>query len=525
MSGSVFREALGDTTEQYDVLVAHLSVIRDVVHLAHTAGSFDELCAALAAHVVSGLGYERVSVVAARDRGERRVLASASQSQRLGGQTLPAPTILDALAHDVVAARRLLRWSDEGVGARRPVPAGLDGSVVGWPLVVGGECVGAVLCEELVTTPWNLARQRALELVGEIIDQIVTLADVRLSMTTIQRRLEHELGSSRSLLTDQQETLRAQSDRISGLATALVTSNQAKNHFLGLMSHELRTPLSVILGFTSILHDGLAGDVNAEQQDHLQRVLCNGRRLNQLIDDMLFFVDAETTEIAPQSVRVDLAALVRDVAASLPDMARPDAPALTVALAPEAAILSTDQALLRRVLFHVLGNAFKFTERGHVRIEAARVADASATEIRITDTGIGVGGEQLRRIFDLFQQGDDTHARRREGIGLGLNLVQVCLVLLRGRCRLTSLPEGGTRVELWIPDRGAARPGVNGTSGASESLAAATDIALSEAALVGIAADGAKVIALARGVLAGDARSRDARPTAATAPPPTPKRA
>ena len=152
--------------------------------------------------------------------------------------------MLDALAHDVVAARRLLRWSDDGVGTRRPVPTGLDGGVVGWPLVVGGDCVGAVLCEELVTTPWNLARQRALELVGEIIDQIVTVADLRLSMTAIQRRLEQELGTSRSLLSDQQETLRAQSDRISGLASALVTANQAKNHFLGLMSHELRTPLS-----------------------------------------------------------------------------------------------------------------------------------------------------------------------------------------------------------------------------------------------------------------------------------------
>ena len=523
MSGSVFREALGDTTEQYDVLVAHLSVIRDVVQLAHTAGSFDELCAALAARIVAGLGYERVSVVAARDRGERKVLASASQGQRLGGAPAPAPApaMLDALAHDVVAARRLLRWSDEGVGARRPVPTGLDGSVVGWPLVVGGDCVGAVLCEELVTTPWNLARQRALELVGEIIDQIVTVADLRLSMTAIQRRLERELGTSRSLLSDQQETLRAQSDRISGLASALVTSNQAKNHFLGLMSHELRTPLSVILGFTSILHDGLAGDVNAEQQDHLQRVLCNGRRLNQLIDDMLFFVDAETTAITPQWVRVDLTALVRDVVASRPETTRPDAPALMVAIAPEAATLCTDQALLRRVLFHLLGNAFKFTERGTVRVEATRVAGGSATEIRITDTGIGVGGEQQRRIFDLFQQGDDTHARKREGIGLGLNLVQVCLVLLRGRCRLVSMPERGTRVEVWIPDRGVARVGVNGGR-ARETLAVAADVALSEAALVGVAYDGAEVIALARDALDGAAH-----PIEAAAPPASgaPKRA
>lgn len=511
MSGSLYREALGDTSEQYDVLLTHLSVIRDLVQLAHSARSFEELCAALASRVVASLGYERVSVLVARGDGEPTIVGCASQDRRAGGSASDTPPILRTLAHDIRRERRLLRWGDEGVGARRPLPAGREGSIVGWPLVVGGDCVGAVLCEELIATPWDLARQRALEIIGEIIDQIATLAEMRLSMAAIQRRLEHELGSSRTLLSDQEETLRAQSERISGLASSLVTSNQAKNHFLGLMSHELRTPLSVILGFGSILHDGLAGPVTREQEAHLDRVLCNGRHLSQLIDDMLFFVDAETTRIAPQWGRVDLTELVREVSESLPETARPDAPALRVEIAPEAAVLCTDQALLRRVLFHLLANAFKFTERGHVRVEAARTADGGATEIRITDTGIGIPSEQLRRIFDLFQQGDDTHARKREGVGLGLNLVQACLVILRGCCRLMAMPDGGTRAELWIPERGAARD----TAGrATATPADAATLIASEAALVGVACDGAEVLALARCAVDGDREPAAVAPSA-----------
>src|SRR6185369_3540114 len=250
MSAGVILEALGEITERYDVLVTHLSVIRDVVYHAHSASSFPDLCAALTVRLLEGLGVERVTVFAARDGGEPTIAGTASQGARLGGEKpSPPPLILRVLARDVMQAGRLVRWSDEGVGARRPVPTGLQGGVVGWPLVVGGECIGAVLCEEIVPTAWDLARQRALELVGEIIDQVVTLADVRLSMAALQRGLEDELGTSRSILSDQEETLRAQAARISGLASSLVTSSQAKNNFLGLMSHELRTPLSVILGY------------------------------------------------------------------------------------------------------------------------------------------------------------------------------------------------------------------------------------------------------------------------------------
>ena len=96
---------------------------------------------------------------------------------------------------------------------------------------------------------WDLVSQRAIELVGEIIAQVVTIAHMRLSMSAMQSGLEAELGRTRTRVERQEETLRAQSERIGDLAGSLIRSNRAKSTFLALMSHELRTPLSVILGF------------------------------------------------------------------------------------------------------------------------------------------------------------------------------------------------------------------------------------------------------------------------------------
>jgi len=447
----VFREAVGAAQEQYDTLLMHLALIRDLTHVGQNAPSFDALATRLAECLVNGLGHERVVVVVGRPEDALTIAGSYSQGQRFGDAAAePVPAILLTLARDVMSERGLLRWGGDGVGQRRPVPAGLQGSVIGFPLDVGDECAGAVLCLQLVPIVWDLVSQRALELVGEIISQVVTIASMRLSMRTIQAGLEAELGETRTKVERHEETLRAQSERIGDLASSLIRSNRAKNTFLALMSHELRTPLSVILGFGQLLREGLGGALTPQQEEYVDRIFSNGRHLNQLVEDMLFFVDAETVRITPTGSDVDLAALLEEVAASMPRYGTPDGPVFEVAIAPETAQLRTDGSLLKRVLFHVVGNAFKFTERGTIRVEARRAGESGAV-IRVIDTGIGIAPAQLGRIFDLFRQGDDSHTRKHEGVGLGLSLVRACLALLRGECRISPGEPSGTVVELTIP--------------------------------------------------------------------------
>ena len=465
------RHALGDAQHEVGALLAHLSVIRDLVQCAHNAGSLAELCHSVAERIVTSLGYERVAVVLTRG-DEVVAVESYTQAMRFGADSDDCPASMLPLVWEVIAERTVLRWGGEGVGARRPPVPEIDGTIIGLPLVVGGEYAGAVLCARVDGCNWDLAAQRAHELIGETIDQIVTLAQMRISMGDIQRQLESELGETRTTISRQEETLREQSERISRLAASLITSNRAKNPFLGLMSHELRTPLSVILGFGSILQDGLAGPVNDEQGQYLERVLSNGRHLNQLVDDMLFFVDAETTRIEPACVPVDLRELIPQIVAAIPEKMNPGSATLVSEVHPESAVVYTDPTLLRRALFHLLGNAFKFTERGEVRIEARRSADGVGTDIAITDTGTGIEPEKLERIFELFRQADDSHTRKREGAGLGLNLVKTCVALLNGRCTLGPGPRGGTRVELWIPDVSRVRA-TNGRAG--DGVGAAAD--------------------------------------------------
>ena len=448
----IFREAVGDAQEQYDTLLMHLSLIRDLTHCGQNAPTFEALATQLSECLVNGLGHDRVVVLTGRPYEALTIAGSFSQAERFGEPPAALPSALSALAHDVMLEQELVRWGGEGVGQRRPLPAGIEGSVVGFPLSVGGECVGAVLCLQMLPICWDLVSQRALELVGEIIAQVVTIAHMRLSMTAIQGGLEAELGDTRTRVEQHEETLRAQSVRIGDLASSLIRSNRAKNTFLALMSHELRTPLAVILGFGSLLREGAVGPLNEQQEQYLDRIHSNGRHLHQLVEDMLFFVDAETVRIAPARAAVDLAEVLREVAASMPRHGTADAPALVVTIAPDAATLQTDAALLRRVLFHVVGNAFKFTERGEIRVEARRMPGMGGVLIRVADTGIGIAPAQLGRIFELFRQGDDSHTRRHDGVGLGLSLVRACLALLRGECRVTPGLTGGTVVELTIPE-------------------------------------------------------------------------
>jgi hypothetical protein len=160
MSSAVFRDALGETSDRYDVLLSHLSVIRDLADVAQRTTSMDGLCATLTARIVASLNYERASVLVVRE-GREPAVRQRQPGRAPRGESSEMPPIPRVLAGDVMAARRLLRWSDEGVGARRPTP---PGSTAAWS--AGPSCrrrvrIGAILCEEIVSTPWDLARQRA----------------------------------------------------------------------------------------------------------------------------------------------------------------------------------------------------------------------------------------------------------------------------------------------------------------------------------------------------------------------------
>jgi signal transduction histidine kinase len=175
------------------------------------------------------------------------------------------------------------------------------------------------------------------------------------------------------------------------------------------------------------------------------------RNLHLRVDDVLFFVqmDADTVVVRPEPTPVER--VVDDVVAALADRPSAETVGLRVAIDPATKTIATDPALLRRMLFHLLSNAFKFTEKGNVHLTIRPAERTEDVVVVVRDSGVGIPSERQRAIFEAFVQADQSDARRFEGLGMGLALVQRAAHLLGGRISLESVPGQGSEFTVTLP--------------------------------------------------------------------------
>ncbi len=454
VGSETFHRALGETEEFADTLIRHLSLVRHILDAVTPVRTFAAAAQAIAKALVVELGFERAAVIVTGDDGEREVLGQHSQAERFGGEArLPEAErrAMNALAGRVIAQGGVLHWR-AGEDTEALGRLGIDGTLVGVPLVVGGERCGAVVAQRLVGTDWAVAQRKAFELVSQIIGQVVTVTQLRISLMEVREEIEAEFGRTRSKLVAQEQTLKSQAASIARLTEALIASSRLKSDFLGVISHQLRTPLNVILGYGALLRDGSSGPLSADQADQLDRIICNGRNLSQLVDDIMFFEQTESTRVAPRPERFELRPLIEEICAALPEITDPHSPELRVEIDSRAESLFTDRSLLKRVLFHLVSNAYKFTRAGSVRVEVRPGADANAVRFVVADTGAGIPRDRLHVLFSLFHDGDRPAKRRLGGVGLGLALVRRCLRILGGSLSMDSREGEGTEVLVTIPN-------------------------------------------------------------------------
>ena len=455
--GERMRQALGEIEGQRDDAVVYLSAIKRVLDvLARGHGS--RPCAQEITEVlVHELAIEACAVALREGRRDDLVLAGfASQAQRLGG-----PSVHDLEESGWLTLARLIGPGIEPSCFRRCEDGGFEAVTAGAPVgdgflvlpfEVGGESGGALVLHALVAPAQLFARGRALGLVAEIVGQALTVAATRESTHRLCAELEDELGVTRRVLSVQQDSLRSHEENIHNLTQALIRSNRVKREFLGTVSHELRTPLNAILGYAALVRDGIAGPIAAEQAGLLDRVLTNTRSLNALIDDILFFVQLEADRVLVQRETIPTAELIEDTLATIAEPPGPDAVRLTVEIDPEASRLHVDIALVRRLLFHLLSNAFKFTSRGEVRVSVQAAKEQRGVVLAVRDTGVGIPAERIREVFEIFAQGDSSTTRRFAGLGMGLTLVQRCVRLLGGEVAVESTPGEGSEFRVHLPE-------------------------------------------------------------------------
>lgn len=223
-------------------------------------------------------------------------------------------------------------------------------------------------------------------------------------------------------------------------------ANRAKSAFLSSMSHELRTPLKAILGFSQIMRD--EEGCTPRQKQHLDIVLRSGNHLLNLINDVLSIAKVESRKTALDPVDFDLGGLVNEIV----DMLRLRAESKGLDLFVDQSssfprFVRTDMVKLRQVLINLVGNAVKFTGRGHVSISLFTRSEAvSGEKIRlvfeIADTGPGMQADDIGRIFRPFEQAKNRPAV--EGTGMGLALAKSYIELMGGEIAVTSTPGGGS---------------------------------------------------------------------------------
>ena len=231
---------------------------------------------------------------------------------------------------------------------------------------------------------------------------------------------------------------------------AAEAANVAKSTFLANMSHELRTPLSAIIGYSEMLReeaeDGVgSGDLVAD----IQKIEGNARHLLGLINDVLDLSKVESGKMDVYAESFDVTSMVRELATTVASLVDQKHNRLVLELPEGLGAMDTDLTKVRQVLLNLLSNAAKFTEAGTITLAVARESDEFV--FRVSDTGIGMTPEQLSRLFQRFEQADDSTTRKFGGTGLGLSLTKAFVDMLHGSVGVDSTPGAGTVFTVRLP--------------------------------------------------------------------------
>ncbi|HEX8602850.1 MAG TPA: two-component regulator propeller domain-containing protein [Pseudoduganella sp.] len=275
---------------------------------------------------------------------------------------------------------------------------------------------------------------------------------MRLEQQVSLRTAEVEMKNR--LLVEQKHELEQRDERLRHAAQRAEDATRQKSEFLANMSHEMRTPLAGVIGMLGFaLRDRSLQAVTREQ---IERGQNNAQSLLSIINDLLDFSKIEAGKLTVEKIDFALAATVENVASLFEEQSAAQGVEFCIDYGRDLPhFVVGDPTRLRQVLVNLVGNAFKFTQRGHVTlcVERAGSNEGGCALIRFTveDTGIGIPPAELPRLFEKFEQADATTTRRYGGTGLGLAICRQLVGLMGGEIAAHSTPGAGSVFSFTLP--------------------------------------------------------------------------
>ena len=367
-----------------------------------------------------------------------------------------------------------------GLGESRPL------NIIVLPVLFEGS-VRAVV--ELASfSPFSITHQSFLDQLTESIGLVLSTIEASTLRETLLKQsqsLAEELRSQQAELTESNADLGRQARLLAEQnveaeqrnreieeskllveekAGQLAVSSKYKSEFIANMSHELRTPLNSLLILSQQLEDNVDGNMTPTQVEYASVIRASGNELLTLVNGILDLAKVESGTVTAEMSELSVGHLRVGLLRDFEPVAKERGLDYSIEIAPDCPDhIVSDPQRLRQVLKNLLSNAFKFTERGSVKVHIGLAASGWSRETKplvdsdlvlsfsVTDTGCGIDDEHQPRVFEAFSQGDGTTSRLYGGTGLGLSISRELVGLLGGEIGVMSAPGKGSVFTFYLP--------------------------------------------------------------------------
>ncbi len=246
-----------------------------------------------------------------------------------------------------------------------------------------------------------------------------------------------ELEEKRTELERVNAELEATNRELNEANAKLRELSEMKEEFLALTTHDLRSPLTVISGVISFFTSGRLGELTPEQKNMVAMMERNAQSLIELVNDLLDASKLESGTMRLELASIDLRALIDEIKETMEPLSREKGLTMEEHLPGDLPLIEADRAKLRRVLVNLVSNAIKFTSRGgRVSVRAER--EDGVVRISVSDTGVGIAPEDVKRLFDKYEQARSRATRGEKGTGLGLYITKQLVELHGGQIEVQS---------------------------------------------------------------------------------------